>query len=57
MECERIEKAVKLIGQYGYIDGIHHKQWLLDQVVQALLSPVEYQLWIGDEEWDVGIAP
>lgn len=32
----RIEKALKLIGRYGSIDGLHHKQWVLDQVVRIL---------------------
>jgi len=55
--CEKIEKAVELIGEYCYIDGAHHKQWLLDQVVRTLLSPAEYKAWVGDVEWDTGIAP
>ena len=28
----RIYKAVKLITECGWIDGAHHKQWVLDQV-------------------------
>ena len=32
----RIEKALDYVGQYGYIDGEHHKQWVLDQMVRAL---------------------
>lgn len=57
---ERIDRAVELIGEYGYIDGGHHKQWLLDQVARVLLGD-EYEEWAaGDEEtgaWDTGIAP
>lgn len=33
---QRIEKALQLIDCYGDIDGGHHKQWVLDQVVRAL---------------------
>jgi hypothetical protein len=33
---ERIEKALGIIHQFGGIDGAHHKQWVLDQVVRAL---------------------
>jgi len=28
--------AIKYIQDYSYIDGAHHKQWLLDQVVRIL---------------------
>ena len=57
MACEKVEKAVELIGEYGYIDGAHHKQWLLDQVVRTLLSPTEYKTWVEGVEWDIGTAP
>jgi hypothetical protein len=33
---ERIDQALDLIYKYGGIDGGHHKQWVLDQVVRAL---------------------
>lgn len=26
------------ISEYGYIDGSHHKQWVLDQVMRILLG-------------------
>lgn len=29
-------EALDLIAEYGGIDGGHHKQWLLDQVVRVL---------------------
>jgi len=65
----KIEEALKLIFQYGGIDGNHHKQWVLDQVVRTLTgSEEEYQAWVklyqeADENndpqymWDEGIAP
>ena len=59
-------KALDLIGQYGGIDGGHHKQWVLDQVVRALKGD-KYDDWVKEHndgedgpntyEWDVGIAP
>lgn len=61
-EESKIEQAISLIYEYGGIDGAHHKQWLLDQVLRVLLGD-EYAEWIegyceGDEyEWDTGIAP
>jgi hypothetical protein len=60
---ERIEEALGLILSYGGIDGAHHKQWTLDQVVQTLCTKEEYEAWLavyeedGEYEWDRGIAP
>jgi hypothetical protein len=58
--------ALELIRQYGGIDGAHHKQWLLDQLVR-LLARQGYDVWVkqykkGEDgpdtyEWDIGIAP
>lgn len=33
---ERIERAVKLAREYGGIDGAHHKDWVLNRMVQEL---------------------
>lgn len=65
---EKINKAIKIIIEYGVYDGGHHKQWVLDQVMRALLgSDEEYEAWVdeyrlGDDgpytyHWDEGIAP
>ena len=35
-ESERISEALRVILHYGGIDGNHHKQWTLDQVVRVL---------------------
>ena len=53
---KRIRRALGYIERYGGIDGGHHKQWVLDQVVRALLGcPVNgddqgeseaYQAWV-----------
>lgn len=32
-DSERIINACALILEYGWIDGAHHKQWVLDQVL------------------------
>jgi hypothetical protein len=32
------ELAMEFISRYGYIDGAHHKQWVLDQVARVLLG-------------------
>ncbi|MFH0829760.1 MAG: hypothetical protein V1887_01195 [Candidatus Aenigmatarchaeota archaeon] len=62
-------KVVELITRYGGIEGEHHKQWLLDQTMMALLGPKDYKAWRSTydnykdkdgekyDEWDKGIAP
>jgi hypothetical protein len=62
----RVLAALDLIHRYGGIDGDHHKQWVLDQVVRALMGD-GYEAWAtaqraGDEgpdtyDWDEGIPP
>ena len=70
---DRIKKALNLIKNFGDVDGAHHKQWVLDQIVRALTGcsgkdlSDEYKNWVRDfmdgEEgpdtyyWDKGIAP
>jgi hypothetical protein len=65
---ERIEKALEIAFRYGQIDGNHHKTWVIDQMVRALLGDIgRYAQWIKDYEydeetgeeydWDCGIAP
>lgn len=63
---KKAETALDIILRYGGIDGAHHKQWVLDQVLRALTGP-EYDAWVtahneGEEgpdtySWDTGIAP
>jgi hypothetical protein len=62
----QIAEALDIIHRYGVIDGAHHKQWVLDQVVRALTGD-GYADWVirqkdGEDgpdtyEWDEGIAP
>jgi hypothetical protein len=63
---DRIRHALDLAHQWGGIDGGHHKQWIIDQMVRALAGP-DYEQWVarrkpGDDgpdtyDWDEGIAP
>ena len=63
---QKIDVALNLISIFGGIDGGHHKQWTLDQVVRALTG-VGYEAWVKEQcdgedgpdtyEWDTGIAP
>jgi len=62
----KVQEALDLIKNYGGIDGGHHKQWVLDQVVRKLTG-FGYEAWVtghndgedGPETyiWDEGIAP
>lgn len=65
---EKIEKAINLAVQYGGIDGAHHKDWVIDQMVRVLASDDDdYEKIIkgacnGEDgpntyEWNCGIAP
>lgn len=58
--------ALDIVWRHGTTDGAHHKQWVIDQMLRALLGD-DYDAWIdsmlrddsGDVvyEWDTGIAP
>lgn len=60
------DETLDLITRYGGIDGSHHKQWVLDQIVRKLVGPEAYEQWVKDYEagpddlktysWDTGIA-
>lgn len=62
---DKIAIALHFINEYGGIDGAHHKQWVLDQVVRVLAG--NYDEWVikhnagvnGPDtyDWDEGIAP
>jgi hypothetical protein len=69
---DRCVKAISIAGQFGQIDGAHHRAWVIDQMVRALfgddeLGRREYAAWVvamkaGDDGpetygYDEGIAP
>jgi hypothetical protein len=64
--AKRIDRVLTMIIQYGGIDGGHHKQWLVDQIVRIATGD-NYGRWVeiyenGEDgpktyEWDTGIAP
>lgn len=70
VKSEKVETktiaVLSLIHDYGGIDGAHHKQWLLDQILRVLTED-NYHKWVtefcvGEDgpdtyEWDTGIAP
>jgi hypothetical protein len=63
---EKVAKAIELAVQFKGIDGAHHKDWVIDQMVRTLAGD-DYQKVVtaakagedGPEtyEWDEGIAP
>ena len=62
--AEKIRQALELAFQYGQIDGAHHKDWVIDQMVYALFGDEwEYNKWVktyendGEYKWDKGINP
>ena len=68
---KRASAALSIANVYGGVEGETHKQWVIDQMVRALLGfdedPTDYERWINDYgfgpnaeicwEWDFGTAP
>jgi hypothetical protein len=57
----RVVEAVKIAVSYGGIDGAHHKDWVIDQMVRVLAGR-NYDQIVTDAcadgaDWDEGIAP
>ena len=62
----RCDAALEIAFRFGQIDGEHHKTWVIDQMVRALLG-AEYEAWVAEHNagedgpktysWDIGIAP
>lgn len=65
-DAEKIQQAIKIAVEYGGIDGAHHKDWVIDQMVRALAES-DYEKIVADAckdengetvyEWNTGIAP
>jgi hypothetical protein len=55
-DCEQLaytsnQWAVEYLSHYMYIDGAHHKQWLLDQIARVLMgTPVV----VKEARWEDG---
>lgn len=58
-----IDNALDIAAEYHGIDGGHHKDWLVDQMVRALTIDEYYKEFVAEFEaetgqtWEVGIAP
>lgn len=63
---QKIEEAINMAVKYGGIDGAHHKDWVIDQMVRILAGD-NYEKIIAEAKagedgpdtysWDEGIAP
>ena len=58
-----VNRALDVASRYAMVDGAHHKQWVIDQMLRAWLGD-EYDEWVArmnsDPDctpWDIGIAP
>lgn len=58
--------ASRIATRFGGIGGDHHKQWVIDQMLRAILGDKGYQEWVTemnsepgyeDDPWDEGIPP
>jgi 3-methyladenine DNA glycosylase AlkC len=60
-DSKRIKEAVNMAANFADIDGGHHKDWVIDQMVRLLLGD-GYAAFIAEFEedgnqWPEGIAP
>lgn len=67
---DREVRIKEFIENWGMVDGAHHKQWVIDQIMRILLD-TEYDKWLigyqeytedddggyNEYEWDEGVAP
>lgn len=56
--------AARVATRFGGVDGGHHKQWVIDQMLRSILGNKDYQAWVERmnsdpdyDPWDTGIAP
>jgi hypothetical protein len=61
-----VNLAARVAMRFGSIDGAHHKHWVIDQMLRAILGAKDYQEWCKrmisipgyeNDPWDTGIAP
>ena len=62
----KIDESVNIALDFGWVEGSHHRMWVIDQMIRVLLG-YKYEDAIahfqsGEDgpdtyEWDTGIAP
>lgn len=65
-DAEKIQAAIDLAVRYGGIDEVHHKDWVIDQMVRVLAGE-KYEEIVREAcdgengaeaySWNVGITP
>lgn len=65
-DAQKIQNAIELAVQFGGVDGAHHKDWVIDQMVRILAGD-RYDQIVRDAcngedgpesyTWETGIAP
>ena len=53
---ERVQCALDIAIQFGGIDGVHHKSWVIDQIVRELAGD-RYEELVRNACIGTGIAP
>jgi hypothetical protein len=54
---QRIDRAIDVAAEYGQVDGAHHKQYALDQILRTLAGTRYPQVVAGAANgWDEGVA-
>jgi hypothetical protein len=60
----RAKQAAAIATRFGGIDGSHHKQWVIDQMLRAGLGERGYKEWVTEmnsdpdyDPWDEGTPP
>lgn len=56
----RIERAASIAYDFGVFDGEHHKQWVIDQMLRAMLGDAGYCDFVHrssmkGHDWDQGV--
>lgn len=45
------ERIMNLVNEYGWINGSHHKQWIIDQIMRITMGcPVITENYISNDE-------
>lgn len=45
---EQVEAALDIASNYAFIDGAHHKNWVINEMVRALTT----EEWRREHGWD-----
>ena len=46
--AQSVERALAIANGYSYIDGAHHKNWVINEMVKALTT----EEWRKEHGWD-----